>query len=58
MTRMTGRLVELLQKWHGLPAGTEGIVAGSNRGGWVVVFGNVSILLNFQDEGRIYRRLN
>jgi len=52
---MTGRLVQLLQCWHRLPAGTEGIVSGSNQQGWVVVFGCVSITLNFADEGVIYR---
>jgi len=45
---MTGRLVELLIQWHGLPAGAEGIVWGSNRAGWVAVFNHVTVLLPFE----------
>lgn len=52
---MTGRFVELLQCWHQLPVGTEGIISGSNQRGWVVVFGNVSITLPFADEDIVYR---
>jgi hypothetical protein len=50
-----GRLVELLQRWHGLPKGAEGIVSGSNGGGWVVVFGCVAITLPFEGEGVTYQ---
>ena len=55
MTLMTGQLVELLQDLYGLPKGTQGIVFGKSRAGWVTAFGGVSVTLAFANEGLFYR---
>jgi hypothetical protein len=48
-------IVVLLRDYKRLPCGAEGIIYNSIHGGWVAVFGSVTITLPFEGKGTIYQ---
>ena len=50
-------IVVLLQNYKQFMAGTEGIINDSTHGGWVAVFGGVTVLLPFEGQDIIFRLL-
>lgn len=50
-------IVVLLQNYQQLPEGAEGIIYDSSHGGWLAVFGCVTVLLPFDGQGIIFRLL-
>jgi hypothetical protein len=50
-------IVVLLQNYKQLPCGAEGIIYDTTHGGWVAVFGGVTVLLPFEGKDIIFRLL-
>jgi hypothetical protein len=47
-------IVVLLQVYRQLPKGAEGIIYDTAHGGWLAVFGGVTVLLPFDEQDVIY----
>jgi hypothetical protein len=48
-------IVVLLRNYKQLPCGAEGIIFDTAHGGWLTVFGGVTVILPFEGQGIIYK---